>query len=282
MESLSIAVIIILYNPSEEDIRYTRDMAKLWNGIIVDNSTIPFTVERNIGNMMYICNKSNLGIAEAQNIALRILLKEQDITHIVFFDQDSRVHPSYPDDIVTEFKSIKQQEPKLAVLGPTVINKSTGDEYHSTIHKYTTDSNGFSIRREIISSGCCIAVDALHETGLMDGRLFIDFVDYEWCWRAQSKGLTCGISASVSINHKVGKRELRIRNYIVIISAPFRYFYQYRNYLWLLQRNYVPLQWKLAIGVKYFMRLFYFPLFVKGGYERWKYMLRGIKDGLKR
>lgn len=277
-----IAVVIVLFNPSESDIQNVRELSVFYYGVVVDNSETPCIVEPTVGRLRYICNKRNLGIAEAQNIGISTILDQNAYTHIVFLDQDSRLPKSYPNDIVTEFSKLKPLYPKLAILGPTVSNKETGEEYKSVIHKYSTDDNGFSQRRHIISSGSCIPTTVLKDVGFMNSSMFIDYVDYEWCWRAEAKGYICGITDKIQICHKVGKRELSIGKYKVIISSPFRYFYQYRNYLWLIREKYVPLQWKLATGVKFLSRLVYFPLCVKGGTKCWKYMIKGIIQGIKK
>jgi rhamnosyltransferase len=166
------------------------------------------------------------------------------------------------------------------MLGPSVENFETGEEYKSVIHKEQVTDIGFIPRREIISSGSCTTIECLKEVGLNDGRLFIDYVDFEWCWRANSKGYVCGITSNLSISHHVGQKTINLFGYLIIISAPGRYFYQFRNYLWLIRRNYVPLQWKIAMGIKSVARLIYFPLCIPSGVACWKNMLKGIRAGL--
>ena len=126
-----------------------------------------------------------------------------------------------------------------------------------------------------------MSVAKLRDVGSMDARLFIDFVDFEHCWRANAKGYVCGITNNVALPHKVGSRELHMpRGYRVIISAPFRYYYQYRNWLCLCRRKYVPLQWKVSKGVKFLLRPFYFPFCVRGWRSIEKFMFKGFKDGI--
>ena len=274
-----VAVVIVLYNPKTEDIDNVRRIAKENEGVVVDNSLKPFMDGDTIGKMSYIYNKANLGIAEAQNIALGKIFKD-DYGYVVFLDQDSRVAVDYPSQIAQEFSRIDNG--KLAVLGPNVVNSVTGEQYASVIHKYETLDNGFSLRKHIISSGSCISINALKKVGLMWGKLFIDYVDFEWCWRAESKGYQCGVTSHLQITHQVGKRELSFGKYKVIISAPQRYFYQYRNFIWLIGKKYVPLQWKFATGVKFFFRLLYFPICVRGGISCWVNMIKGIQQGLGR
>lgn len=272
-----VAVIIVLYNPDTNDIDNVRRIAQYNVGFVVDNSLIPFMDGETIGNMSYICNKANIGIAEAQNIALREILKG-DYEYVVFLDQDTRVAVDYPLQIAMEFSRIDNG--RLAVLGPQVVNAVTGGQYASAIHKYEISENGFSLRKHIISSGSCMSINALKDVGLMWGELFIDYVDFEWCWRAASKGYQCGVTSHLQISHHVGQRELSIGKYKVIISAQQRYFYQYRNFIWLIQKKYVPLQWKCATCVKFLLRLVYFPILVNGGLKYWNNMIKGLEAGI--
>lgn len=279
---MQIAVITILYNPGPADINHICQLAEHYCGVVVDNSATPSFPSGKIGQMEYLFNHGNLGIAEAQNRGLKRVLSDKRITHVVFLDQDSRVSTDYPDLIAAQHETIRARQPRIAMLGPTVVREDCGEEYRSAIHRDIASEDGFIVRRDVISSGSCVPTDVLREIGLNDSQLFIDFVDFEWCWRAEAKGYICGITSKVQIRHKVGVDELRIGKHTVIISAPIRYYYSYRNYQWLLRRSYVPLQWKVAQGVKQLLRLIYFPFLVKGGCERWKFMVRGLLAGLKK
>lgn len=200
---------------------------------------------------------------------------------MVFFDQDSDFTEKYVRSIVDEYKRISTVRKNLFLLGPTVINKTNGEEYRSVIHSDKKADQGFIEKREIISSGSCVSVDKLNQVGVMDARLFIDYVDFEHCWRANSKGYVCGITQNVTLPHKVGNNELHFpHGYRVIISAPFRYYYQYRNWLWLCRKGYVPRQWKINTCIKFMSRIIYFPFVVNEWKSIEKNMFKGIHDGL--
>lgn len=275
-----IAVIIVLYHPSEDDLENVRILSNHYYGVIIDNSDEANFTEDKIGEMHYQPLMHNVGIAEAHNQGISIITREGKAKHVVLLDQDSRYPIDYPTRISDEFNSLEKDITNLAALGPTVIQKDTGEEYRSVIHhdKYLTDN--FIERKEIIASGCCISIKSIMTIGYFDSSLFIDFVDTEWCFRAHSIGYRCGITTNIKIYHKVGKNELHIGKHLVSISDPFRYYYQYRNYLILLSRNYVPLSFKTNFGIKFLCRFFYFPLFVEHGTECWKYMTKGIIAGL--
>ena len=273
-----VALVIVIYQPSQEELSQIRILAAEYKGVIVDNSTEPIT-DKDIGLLHYIHNGNKNGIAGAQALAVNFLLEKNIADYVVFIDQDSNVALDYPNSICHEYKLISMKFP-LAVLGPTVIHKDDGVEYRSVIHKDKHLNYGFIPRRDVISSGSCIRLTLFNSTIKIDKSLFIDYVDFDLCWQAEKQGLICGITNTVKIKHKVGQRELSLGKYKVILSNPNRYFFQYRNYLWLLKRRYVPLQWKAATGIKLLLRLFYLPITVKDGKSCFKYMVKGIYAGL--
>lgn len=275
-----IGVVIIVFHPNARLLE--SKLKKLGNdvAVVVVDNTPNETINIEQTNITYIPLRENTGIANAQNVGIGNLL-ERGCTHVVFFDQDSDFTEIYVRSIVDEYERISTVRKNLFLLGPTVINKTNGEEYRSVIHSDKKADQGFIEKREIISSGSCVSVDKLNQVGVMDTRLFIDYVDFEHCWRANSKGYVCGITRNVTLPHKVGNNELHFpHGYRVIISAPFRYYYQYRNWLWLCRKGYVPRQWKINTCIKFMSRIIYFPFVVNEWKSIEKNMFKGIHDGL--
>lgn len=280
MDLSNIGVVIIVFHPNpnllESKLKQLGGDATI---VVVDN-TPNEVIDIEQTNVVYIPLRENTGIANAQNVGIGNLL-ERGCTHVVFFDQDSDFTEKYVRSIVDEYERISTVRKNLFLLGPTVINKTNGEEYRSVIHSDKKADQGFVEKREIISSGSCVSMAKLNKVGVMDALLFIDYVDFEHCWRANSKGYVCGITQNVTLPHKVGNNELHFpHGYRVIISAPFRYYYQYRNWLWLCRRNYVPKQWKINTCIKFMLRIVYFPFAVNDWKLIEKYMFKGINDGL--
>ena len=275
-----IGVVIIVFHPNARLLE--SKLKKICNdvAVVVVDNTPNETINIEQANITYIPLYENTGIANAQNVGIGNLL-ERGCTHVVFFDQDSDFTEIYVRSIVDEYERISTVRKNLFLLGPTVINKTNGEEYRSVIHSDKKADQGFIEKREIISSGSCVSVDKLNQVGVMDTRLFIDYVDFEHCWRANSKGYVCGITRNVTLPHKVGNNELHFpHGYRVIISAPFRYYYQYRNWLWLCRKGYVPRQWKINTCIKFMSRIIYFPFVVNEWKAIEKNMFKGIHDGL--
>lgn len=277
---MNIGIIIVLFNPSQEDLRHAELMADAHKGVIVDNSaTRSFPADR-VGLMHYLPLMDNFGIAAAQNAAIRFMQQQGGVDYVVFLDQDSRCAPEYADQICAEYQKLSKVNKLLAMLGPTVVEIGTHKAYASAFHKDSYDANGFCTRRELISSGSVVSMQMLDKVGLMSEPLFIDFVDFEWCWRANAEGLMCGMTLNVQLEHQVGNRNCTILRYRIFYSAPQRYFYQFRNHLWLMRSKHVPMQWKLATAVKHIARIFYVPVTAERGGNCFRNMLKGIWQGV--
>lgn len=274
----SIAVIIVLYkndNFNYLEINHNSGDIKI---ILVDN-----TPGRNLNlqdsNLYYIPLRENNGIAEAQNIGIEKAL-ELNCDYAVFFDHDSIIPSNFPTDIISEYKRIEQSTPNLFLLGPIIINGKTNKAYSSQIHKYH-ETDGFSERSSIISSGSCVKLSKVKEVGKLDSSLFIDLVDHEWCWRAASKGFVNGITTKVTLTHYVGHKLFKLGPIQFIVSSPFRYFYQTRNTLWMLHRTYVPTQWKRNSLIKLFTYPLLYPFATKSWPKIYYQMTKGFFAGLK-
>lgn len=271
-----IALIVVLYNPSQEDKDYIEHIASIYRGVVVDNSSNCNFPTSTLGKMKYLHIGFNSGIAYAQNEGLRYLLTHDEIGYFILFDQDSRYDDNLPLNLAGVYHEMQQQIPNLGALGATIYEKKTQQKYRSAIHKDNYRSPLFILRSEIIASGCCIGRRVLEDVGLNDEYLFIDFVDSEWCFRAKGKGYVCGITPAVRLEHKVGIKEIRLGKHIVSVSKPFRYYYQYRNFLILCGRQYVPMRFKINWFIKFSCRFFYLPFCVRNGFSTWCYMVKGI------
>ncbi len=272
----AIGVLLVLYNPSSADLTHVETVASRYRGVVVDNSASRSFPDDRVGQMAYLPLGDNMGIAHAQNVGLRWLLSQEDIQYVVFFDQDSRFAMSYPQEMVGEYVRIRCAVPRLALLGPTLVDSDSQAEYKSVFHADAAAVQGFVPRRDVISSGSVVSRAVLQSVGLMIGRLFIDYVDFEWCWRAERQGYVCGQTRNMRISHSVGISRFTWMGYMVQVWSPFRYFYQYRNYVWLSTLAYTPRQWIFATGVKSLLRLVYFPFFIKNGLRCWMQMWRGL------
>lgn len=275
----NIAIVVVLYNPTKEQIlhidkiRRVEDDNYRFNIIVVDNSTTinSPTLQQ---NLFYISNGENKGIAYAQNVGIR-QAKELKCDYVIFFDQDSEFSSDFIKNMILEYKRIKLHNNKIATLGPIIIDKHTELAYKNNIGA----DQSFSQVDTIISSGSVVEISSFDIIGEMEDKLFIDLVDHEWCWRAKSLGYACYQTSAVTINHKVGNCSKSLFGFPIIISSPIRYYYKYRNFLWLLKRPYVPLKWKIKETIRKSIELICVPIMAKNG-QIYQYSFKGIKEGI--
>lgn len=266
-----IAIIIVLYKPDEKCIVYWQQLsAKSSSYIFIDNT--PEGVHINCKNLIQF--KENKGIATAQNIGIEYAQKS-GFKYVCFFDQDSRITDKLIEGLYLEYDKLKDDGVKIAAIGPSTINMSTNLPY-----KGSNIGNGRPLEvNTLISSGTFTEMSVLEDVGYMKDPFFIDMVDSEWCWRAKSKGYHLFMSQKNSMSHQVGRLEKNFFGYPIIISSPFRYFYQYRNTFWILRLPYIPIKWRCKILIRKLFELFYVPLKSKSFYPTISAMIKGIKAG---
>ena len=273
MDKNTICCVVVFYNPSLKNIERIRILSHDINVIAVDNSL----GDNNIGgDACYIPLFENKGIAVAQNLGLK-KAKELGYKFIVFIDQDSTIDKNYIESIHSEYNRIKEEDPSIGILGPLVIDESRNIEYKT----HTDPNKEYEIVSHIISSGSIIEMDTIDKIGLLEEDLFIDLVDSEWCWRAKRYGYNTYMTRNVILYHSIGKDYKKMGPVAFTISSPNRYYYQYRNTLWMMSRKYVPLNWKIRTILRRIMDMFVVPFMSENGFHTLSFMMGGWRDGLK-
>ena len=116
--------------------------------------------------------------------------------------------------------------------------------------------------------------------GRMEEKLFIDFVDQQWCWRAAAfNNKACVMLPEATIAHELGVSS-KFLGHAISLSSPFRIYYQTRNLLWLCRKDYAPFYWKKMNLKKLVVKFFYYSVFPKQRLRYFGRMLKGVKDGL--
>ncbi|MEH7095085.1 glycosyltransferase family 2 protein [Neobacillus vireti] len=253
--------------------------------IIVDNSEKPVNHDflnnsDHASKIEWVSLKENLGIGAAHNVGIKMAL-EQNFDGILLLDQDSNP----PENLVKELSSgiqfLNDQGIKVACLGPDIFNKNTNETYKPLVNKGVELSQDFVEKDVLISSGKLISAEAVKQIGMMDEALFIDLVDFEWCWRARKYGFRVFSSKRARMGHMVGQKNIKILNsYNLLIPAPIRHYYQFRNTIFLLKRDYVPRYWKIKALIERSIEFFLYSLLISPRLSRFRYIVKGIKDGL--
>ena len=281
---MKIGCVLVLYNPNW-DIT-TRAIEAVLPQVdkvsIVDNS--PESQESKIkedGKIEYHFLNGNKGIAAAQNVGISSFI-DQEYDYILFLDQDSIVESDLVPKLLAQVSKLQSNNVCIGAVGPRPVNRQQGKEYKGSVKKGIPYDGEVTEVTEIISSASLIPIDNFSKAGMMESELFIDGVDHEWCWRChKTTGGRFFIVETAKLSHQLGEGDRRFLWKKVAIPTPFRTYYQFRNYFRLIPRSYVPLYWKLSNGLKYLIKLFYYPIFVS---PRANYLIniyKGIRDGFR-
>lgn len=291
----SVLAVIVSYNP--EILLLKRLVSQLCEQLcevlIVDNGSEK-TEELEALNLEYNINiiflKQNLGIAVAQNLGLKEAIQSK-FDYVIIFDQDSSINATFIYDLICTYTNLSQLDSNIATVGPTFIDtktkkKSLGVRYKGLSFSSVPPKFGeLAIKSDyIISSGSLINPKTLEHIGLMDEKLFIDFVDIEWGIRAKQKGYNSYMSNEVFMDHTIGNfsKKIPLINRFINIHSDFRKYFIVRNSIYLMLYSTLPLNWKIIQFAKtiFYMTTIFFASSNKISILK-KYLL-AIKDAVFR
>ena len=276
--------VLVTYRPDAAIIEYAQRIAEqVREVIIVDNATDGAAAEwvnslDAVRGITLIRNRANLGIAAALNIGVRRAL-QSGCSWIATFDQDTGIPENYFGQLLQVYKTC----PEPAKVGMVVPSGWTEHD-RSGKHSASTTRSWLFVAGAI-ASGSLIKAEVFGAAGLYDEELFIDYVDTDFCLRAQRSGFKILSVASVFLEHELGQRQTRnLLGYTLSfrIHTAWRYYYIIRNRL-LLYRRYgtVAPGWLLHDLRWLFMELGRIFLLENDRGPKIRAVVQGTKDGLK-
>ena len=253
-----VAAVVVFYHPNPVVLSrlLTSLSGQVDKVVAVDNTpelqTPPVAFfERFPYPVSYIHLGSNKGIAEAQNIGIQEAINTGS-THVLLLDQDSMLLPDMVTKLIAAEAGLLKMGVNVAAVGPQFIDEKTGTASRA-IHR------GFLIVRKIrldrsssepvetdnlIASGSIIRTSAMRSVGMMRDDLFIEFVDTEWCLRAQSLGHKSYCVPSAVMMHSTGDAALRICGKEIYVHNNLRRYYKLRNAIYLMGLPSMGWRWR--------------------------------------
>lgn len=268
--------IIVLYHPERETVKQLISKLKQDNIpiVLIDNSPNShyelFKAELN-GTDKYQHSPNNIGLAKAQNIAIKKGLNE-DYDFVLIFDQDSKIEPKSIRNLVDSFFEIRKTDANIAGVGCSYT-----DERFSSKQKYTVAQH--QKKAMIISSGSLLSLDIIRDVGLMDENLFIDFIDTEWCYRAHKKGYSVYQSATAKMQHNLGESKAILGGLVKIrYSKPIRYYHFTKNLKRLTKENKISLKSMIGGYFYHLPTMLIKSLFLPNTMTYLKNLAKGLKS----
>jgi rhamnosyltransferase len=232
---MKIAAVVILYHPIQDAILNIKTYYDWVDKIFVfDNSEIRSEITDplvQLSKIQFHQNFNNEGIAKRLNEACALALDEE-FDWILTMDQDSSFTPNSISNYFNCFQEYENKE-KVAMFG-TKFSRSNQQ----------VSNECRSIKAEkLITSGSLVNLSLFKIIGEFDEQLFIDAVDYDYCFRAQVAGYYTIQFSNIYLRHTVGKEVYRssIKTLFLVkkkkeIHSHLRCYYMYRNMLYLNEK----------------------------------------------
>ena len=229
-----ICVILVTYNPDISQLEQTLAslLPQVDCVVIVKNSGEQLVFENEKIHIIQL--EKNMGIAYAQNRGIEYALSRR-ADFVLFSDQDT----VYPADFVQKSLACygRHSGKKIAAVVPLFYNENKKQYAQVSVTK--THAINVQIGREYkvaqaISSGTVCSCSVFQTIGMMNERLFIDWVDFEWCWKASKRGYSVICDTNNIIHHNMGDSFKMVFGRKIVVYSDFRNYYFFRNGTWLL------------------------------------------------
>ena len=218
----------VLYNPDENVLsNLISYIEKVDTFVIVDNSDKKNKYSIQIMNNYkdnYIDMHNNVGIAAALNRGIDELYN-RGVDYVLTMDQDSVFPKEYYDEISKLVNDIKDD---FSIIG---LNFN---------HYVKDKSDEIVVVPYWITSGNFVNIKDFIKVGKFDEKLFIDYVDFELCFKMYSNNLKVCYLKDYSLIHSIGNPipiNIFGKTYYSMNHSVIRYYYRYRNSYYLFKKN---------------------------------------------
>ena len=227
---MNISAIIVTYNPNLSQLQkcVSSLLPQVEKIIIVKNSSekLDFSEFQN-EKIIQIQLEKNFGIAYAQNRGIEKAIAE-GAEWVLLSDQDT----VFPENYVSNFEKKIKIFGKNKIYAPTFFNevKKQNEPVSVSMSKSVIPSGNEVVKvLHAIYSGMIFCKEVFQKIGGMKEELFIDYVDFEFCWRAKKFGIDTLCFSDISIQHQLGDSYKKVLGKKITLRSDFRYFYMLRN-----------------------------------------------------
>lgn len=249
----SVCCIIVTYNIGRKFLGcFNAIKSQTEKVVIVDNGSDKETLKvlKELSSLEFvhiIYNSDNMGIAYALNQGVKYA-EAKNYKWVLTMDNDSKATPSMVKNLLKTYEGLSEEE-KLAVVSifPKYVEEHLVDpeDISQGMKKEAEENFGYKYITAEITSGNLLKTEIFRTVGYYAEKLFIDYVDIEFCLRLVSKNYKLIQSDSSTLLHNLGKSEigkLLWRSFTYTNHSALRRYYITRNriYVWKRYLTKVP------------------------------------------
>ncbi len=233
MPKYKIVAIVVAFKPTHALLQNINSYLHLVDHLFIFDNTEEnkLSMKESLSSnekITYLHDGFNDGIAKRLNQGCQMAMQLK-ADFVLTFDQDSMFASNMGANYISCIENYGQIE-KAAAFG-TVFG---------TINQENKVDCSSTPASDLITSGMMLNLKAYCEIGPFDENLFIDLVDHEYCARAFVKGFKTIRFNNIYLTHHVGSTVYRasIKTLYLVkkhkhVHSPLRYYYMYRNMLYL-------------------------------------------------
>lgn len=227
--NMEIAAVVVLYNPDngmfDNLLTYMNQVKKIY---VIDNSDCKnINYLKNLKKyekVKYFDNGGNKGIAAALNIGAGLAIQD-GYQWLLTMDQDSKA-TTHMIKIMENYIN-KNSDQKLGIVAAYPLRPY---EKHRNLLKRKRN------RYEVITSGNLVNVQAYHAVGGWEDKLFIDYVDTDFCLRLRQAGYQVIQCEDALLKHNLGNNTTHLECGCYLNRSPQRIFYTVRNGCYIIKK----------------------------------------------
>lgn len=268
-----IAAVIVLFNPDIDRLQENIDavISQVQRLVLVDNNSKNISIVEELykykEDIQIIKNDNNMGLAKALNQGICMLSDKYD--WVLTLDQDSVV----PANMFKEYSNYLALEAN-ALLAPIIHDRNE--------EGYPPSKNEVIEISQCITSGSLVNVAIWNLIGRFDETLFIDIVDFEYCYRIKQNNYKIYRVNSVILEHECGHihdvvilgRKIRIYNH----NSTRKYYFA-RNWIYVFFKHRTQISVRFIVK-QYVVIVIKTIFFEKHKLEKIKSIVKGLIDGV--
>ncbi len=229
MNHITLAAAITLYHPDDKVADYIISIRPYFGMIyLYDNTESKDCTDKmrarfkDQPGIKYAAKNLNKGLAHGLNACCNAAYKE-GFQWIMLFDQDSVI----TEDLVIGMCDFIEEydEEKLAIASPMI------DDFKNRSVKEKKAKR----KKEVITSGMVLKLEAFNKNGYFLNALFVDAVDIEYCLRLAKNGYFILENNQVKLAHNQYDCQQVLGGYKINKYSALRHYYIARGYCYIME-----------------------------------------------